>query len=226
MESEFMQFKNDSEMYSFLAKYLNNGYKIINTYGLGVEISNGVKSLILGYTPVDTSGDIKAQLENAVDKFEVWMPNYDDTFLNVIASIRENFGFKSDYNPISGIFDKKYKKVIILLLDGMGVNIINNNLPTDSKIKSYYSRSIHAIYPSTTAAATTSIRCGIAPISSGWTGWENYFSEVKRNVVLFTGKDNLTGEPTGVSGYKCMPHQPFYHDMDGVNGYIVEPDFS
>lgn len=226
MESEFIQFENDSLMYKELAKYFDLGYKIVNTYGLGVEISNGENSFILSYTPVDKSGDIKSQLEEAVPKHEVWMPDYNDTFLNVLASIRENFGFKSDYKPIEGIFDKKYKKVIILLLDGMGVNIMNKHLPNTSKIRANYLRSIHAIYPSTTAAATTSIRCGIAPITSGWTGWENYFSEVKRNVILFTGKDNLTGDQTEVSGYKCMPYQMFYHDMDGVNGYSVEPDFS
>ncbi|UKI50367.1 MAG: hypothetical protein L6U99_02720 [Clostridium sp.] len=53
-----------------------------------------------------------------------------------------------------------------------------------------------SIYPSTTAAATTAAISGLAPLESGWTGWQNYVKEINQKyyfclqelIILLTNK--------------------------------------
>ena len=199
-----IRFENDIDMYEYLDQKLISGSKITKTVGLSVILDD---NLLL-------------EVDSNIIKKELLFPDYNDTFLNVIKEIKDYYNAKTDT-----LFGGKYNKVVILLLDGMGVNILNNNLNGNSFIRSLSLKKIHSIYPSTTAASTTSIKSGLSPISSGWTGWENYFSEINRDVVLFTGNNYFTGEPTGVNGYKKMPYRMFYEDLI-VKGYDIEPDFT
>ena len=199
-----IKFNSDIDMYDYLDQKLMNGSKITKTLGLSVILDD----------------ELLLEIDSNIIKKEILYPDYNDTFLNVISNIKDYFNNKIDY-----LFNQKCNKVVILLLDGLGVNVLNNNLGDDSFIKKHFYKSIHSIYPSTTAAATTSIKSGLSPISSGWTGWENYFSEINRDVVLFTGNNFYTSEPTGLSGYKKMPYNMFYDDLD-INGYNIEPDFN
>lgn len=156
---------------------------------------------------------------------DIMFPDYNDTLLNIIGGIRKNYGYPFKFQTNLDIFNKKYNNIIIMILDGLGTNILKNNLDKNSFLRSIYYKSCHSIYPSTTTAATTSIKSGLTPIESGWTGWENYIEEIDKNVMLFSGRDYYTEEYTNVSGYSLMPFKMFYDDMD-VLGYSIEPDFT
>lgn len=221
----YVEFGHESEMYNYLDIKLEEGFKIIENVFLAVEISKDSIYELLSYIPIEHVDEgIKDRIRDLYHPKEILYPDYKQTPLNLIASIRDNFGYKSNY-PKLDILDKKYRQAILLILDGMGLNIIENNLDSNSFIRKHFVKEITSIYPTTTAAATTSIKSGLPPITTAWTGWENYMRELNRNVVLFTGINYYNDEPTGVSLYKYIPYHMFYEDMN-VKGYCLEPDFT
>lgn len=222
----YIELESDVIMFYYLKKYLKQGYSISDSVYLAVELCKDDNYILLSYIHIsNVDENIKDSIRALKKEYEIVYPDYSDTLLNVIAAIRNNFGYTHKYEINNKVFDKKYNKVIIMLLDGMGECILNNSFSNDSFIKKHHEFSVNAIYPSTTAAATTSIKSGLSPIETGWTGWENYIKELDRNVVLFTGINYFNDEPTGVLPFKYIPCKMFYHDMD-VKGYTVEPDFS
>lgn len=219
----YLKFNSDSEMFDYL-----KDYEVINHHGLAVEIYKNNKYEILSYQNIDienkTKEEIIITLENDIPKHNILIPNYNHSSLNIISSIRNNFGYSSKYDIIPNLFDKKYKRVVLLLLDGLGVNVLNDNIPNGILAKHYFSK-VNCVFPSTTAASTTSIISGLTPLESGWTGWENYVSELNRDIVLFTGENYYTKEKTGVTGYDLMPYEPFYSDMN-IKGINILPNFN
>lgn len=220
----FLKFDNENDMYVALASYLKDGYTITDSIHLCVEVSNENESLLLGWIDVEINEDIKDNLKKLDKDFEISYPNYSNCMLNIISAIRVNYGYSHHYAPCDYLFDKKYKNVIVFLLDGMGLDVLEYNLPEDSFLRRNIVHINSAIYPSTTAASTTATKCGLSPLESSWTGWENYLREANRNLILFNGINYFTDEPTGISLYNYIPYKMFYHDMD-VNGVVVEPDF-
>lgn len=222
----YQEYDNDKEFYEALEDYINSGFPIKETIYLCPLVSNGKNDIILSRFKIkDPDINIKKKIERLYKKQRLMKPDYKDTILNIIAGIRKNYGYPSRYEEPKEIFDKKYKNCIILLIDGMGMNILNENLEGDDFLRKNILFSEHAIYPSTTAASTTATVSGRAPQESGWTGWENYIKELDRDIILFTGENYFTGEKTGRTGYDFMPVIPFYSDMR-VRGYQINPDFS
>lgn len=213
-------------MYDALYDLLNDGYEISDSFNLSVELKKDNNYLLLSFLEPEINESIKDNIKALYKEEEILYPDYTDTQLGIISDFRNNFGYDYHYPLISDVFDKKYKKVIILILDGMGTNILMNNLDEGSFLRRHYLKSIHSIYPSTTAASTTAMKSGLSPYQSGWTGWENYFKEIDKNVVLFNGKEYKTDIETHVTGYVKMPYKMFYDDMKDVNGSYDDPDFN
>lgn len=109
----------------------------------------------------------------------------------------------------------------------MGKNILDEfekRYPNNFLSKNLY-KYAYAIYPSTTACATTSIKSGLVPYETSWTGWSNYFREVGKEIVLFTGADYYTDELSCVKAIDVIPYKPYFFDLDVLGDY-VEPNFS
>ena len=203
-------FKDSKNFFNYIDNKLISGIKITKVNELEIFFSDG---------------DI-IELDDYIEKSpkEYIIPNYrNESVINIISGIRKNYGFRAEYGYDKNLFNKKFKHIVYLLLDGLGVNVLNNSLNEDSFLKTNYYKSINAIYPSTTAAATTSAKSGLYPLESGWTGWHNYIREANRNLILFTGIDYYSYEMTGIKVDKLIPYKPFFNDMK--LGRIIEPDF-
>ncbi len=212
----YKYFNDSKDYFNYIDNKLESGIKIEKSIGLGIFFSDGE---IVGLKPINKTSDLKEKKKPYV------IPSYkNESVINVIAGIRANFGYKSKYDYDPKIFNKSYNHVVYLLLDGLGVNILKECLPEDSFLRSNYYKTVSAIYPSTTAAATTSAKSGLYPLESGWTGWHNYIKEVNKNLILFTGIDYYSKEYTGINMYKLLPYDLFFDDM--VVGEVIEPDFS
>ena len=221
----YIKYKTDIDMFEALDKYLEDGYTITDSIHLSVEITKDNMYYLLGYIDVDINEGIKDNLKKLDKVFDLSYPNYSNCMLNIISAIRKNYGYSHPYKASNYLFDKYYKNVIVFLLDGLGLDVLEQNLAEDSFLRKNIVHVNSAIYPSTTAASTTATKCGLSPLTSGWTGWENYLKEVDRNLVLFTGYNYVTDEPTGISLYKYIPYTMFYYDMD-VDGIVIEPNFA
>ncbi len=89
---------------------------------------------------------------------------------------------------------KRYQNIVLLILDGMGVNVINEHLDNKSLLKSHIAHQIYSVFPPTTTAATTAIHTGLTPLESGWLAWMTYYKEYDRCIENFLNTDYYTGE--------------------------------
>lgn len=116
--------------------------------------------------------------------------------VNFSNSILKNYDIETFHETIPEL-DKLlsgHKKIVIMLFDGMGKNIIEKHLKKDSTIRSNYSLTINSTFPPTTAAATTAVLSGKYPVETGWIAWDAYFKELDKNVILFKNVDYNTNE--------------------------------
>lgn len=120
----------------------------------------------------------------------------ENSLVNLSNSILKHFKAETFHESIPEIDNqlKGYKKVVAVLFDGMGRNIIRKHLKENSFIRSHYVTTINSTYPPTTAAATTAFLTGKYPIETGWIGWDTYFKDYDRNIILFRSRDFNTKE--------------------------------
>ena len=133
------------------------------------------------------------------------MKNYNQhnlvTFSN---SVLKNFGvipFHQTEEAVDNVL-KGHKKVVLILFDGMGQNIVRKHLSEDSYIRKNYLCTINSTFPPTTTAATTAFLTGKYPIETGWMSWTQYFEKYQRNIILFKNTDYNTEEeiePKGIA---------------------------
>ena len=139
--------------------------------------------------------------------------NYNNSSLGIPNSILTHFGAKAHHETLP-ILDEKlkknYKNVVLLILDGMGMDMLKAHSPDGFFIKNCISQ-ICTVYPCTTTSALTTFETGLSPLEHGWLGWSHYFKEIGKCVNLFnnkeTGTDHLASENNVVweaIGYKNL----------------------
>ena len=119
-----------------------------------------------------------------------------NSLVNLSNSILKHFEAESFHESIPEIDKllKGHKKVVAVLFDGMGQNIVRKHLKENSFIRSNYVTTINSTFPPTTAAATTAFLTGKYPIETGWLAWTEYFKDYDRNIILFKNTDYNTEE--------------------------------
>lgn len=224
------QYETEKECFDTLKLLLEDGYHISDTVYLCVEVCKDEHFILLSYLPLPKlSENFKDEIRSLEKQMKLVRPNFQKCMLNIVASIRHYFGktspFATDKRVDMLLEQNKIKNIFILLLDGLGMNILDYHLGNDSFLCQHLVDSNTAVYPSTTAASTTSTINGLAPIETAWLGWENYFKEIDRDIILFNGRDYYTGEATGFDAYEVLPFKPFFEDLP-VCGKIIQPDFT
>ena len=95
-----------------------------------------------------------------------------------------------------------HKKVVVMLFDGMGQNILRKHLTEKSYMRQHFLCTINSTFPPTTTAATTAFLTGKYPIETGWMSWSQYFEKYQKNIILFKNRDYNTEElvePSGIA---------------------------
>ncbi|MDR1628822.1 MAG: alkaline phosphatase family protein [Oscillospiraceae bacterium] len=124
--------------------------------------------------------------------------DYDNSIVSLTNAILAHYGAAPHHSPLPYLEDllaQNHKNVVLLVLDGMGVNVLERNLPESSFLRSHIKTELSSVYPCTTTAATTSFLSGKTPAEHGWLGWSCYFQEVDRCIDLFSGNESGTGRP-------------------------------
>jgi predicted AlkP superfamily pyrophosphatase or phosphodiesterase len=124
-------------------------------------------------------------------------PDYTNSSVNLVNSLLRHYGCESFHNGIKVIDEvlkQDHKHIFLIILDGMGTKIINNNLPKTSFLRSKHMMDISAVYPCTTVAATTAIQSGKTPIETGWLGWHQYIPDIDQDITLFINTNYHTGK--------------------------------
>ncbi len=122
------------------------------------------------------------------------LPDYENCLVNLSNSILKKFdaGTTAKTLPLADPYlEKNYKNVVVLLLDAMGMSIIEKHLKEDGFFRSHLAGSLDSVYPPTTVAATTSMLSGLYPNEHGWLGWDLYFPQLNKNVTVFQNTEQL-----------------------------------
>lgn len=143
------------------------------------------------------------------------LPDYGRSSLSVTASLCAHFGGSAAYPRLPEL-DQELRaggidKIVLVLADGMGEYPLRRHLPASSFLVRSDKAAVSAVYPSTTAAATTSLWTGLSPIEHGWLGWSLYFKECARQLDVFPGTESYLGDryPLGSPAPLLMPLPKF-----------------
>jgi predicted AlkP superfamily pyrophosphatase or phosphodiesterase len=122
-------------------------------------------------------------------------PQYDESILAVVQSILRYYNAPHDYSTLKELdqfLQSQPRHIILVLLDGLGVNLINEHLNDTDAIKKHMKRAITSVFPPTTVAATNAVLSGNPPIVNGHIGWVQYYKAENVNSVVFQNKDFYT----------------------------------
>ena len=103
-----------------------------------------------------------------MEENKIVLPDYENSILNLINSILQYYHVETKYNGIDILdlkLEKKYKNIVLIILDGMGENILNTISP-NGFFKKHQERKITSVYPSTTTAAMTTYYSAKPPIET------------------------------------------------------------
>ena len=152
---------------------------------------------------------------------------YKNTVVNFTAALMKNYNLPTTYEPsalVEFLLSKKYKHVVLMVLDGMGKHIIEKNCNNGSILKTHQVMNLNSVYPPTTVAATTAFTTGLAPIESGWLGWHLYLNEQDPSITLFKNVVNKTGEEfTKFKVDDLIPRNNWYNNLKRAKHYTIYP---
>ena len=114
--------------------------------------------------------------------------DYDNCIANLTNSVYKYFGVEpvgASLPLLDAYLQKKYRNVVVLLLDGMGINILEANAEANGFFRSHLAGTFASTFPPTTVAATTSVLSGLMPSTHAWLGWDCYYPQIGKNVVVY-----------------------------------------
>lgn len=167
---------------------------------------------------------------------EIKYPDYNNSILNLITSILKHYNVKTNHSSLEVLdkkLEKKYKNVVLVILDGMGEHILKN-LSKDGFFTKHKVSTITSVYPSTTTAAITTYYSGKSPLETGWIAWSQYFKEYGRAVDMLSHKESYLREDLSsakidvfkqVIGYETV-FEKIEKASPKVNAYEIMPDYA
>ncbi|MBR5422257.1 MAG: alkaline phosphatase family protein [Lachnospiraceae bacterium] len=137
-------------------------------------------------------------------------PDYDKCLVNLSNSILKSFGAETSAATLpsaDAYLSGNHKNVVLLLLDALGISILEKHLSEDGFFRSHLKDTYYSVYPPTTVAATTSVLSALYPNEHGWLGWDVYFPELDKNVTVFRNleqqKEKKDAAPTVLNKEHC-----------------------
>ena len=125
-------------------------------------------------------------------------PDYDNCIAGIPNSVLKSMGLEPGRRTLElldrHLEGRSYENVVVILLDGMGKNIMDANLSKDGFFASHLAGTFSSTFPPTTVAATTSTQSGMEPCEHGWLGWDCYYPQIDKNVTVFLNKETGTDE--------------------------------
>lgn len=121
------------------------------------------------------------------------------------------------------------KNRVVMVLDGMGVAVMNKLLRKDGFFARHLADTETAIIPATTVAATTAYRTGKMPWETGFIGWSQYFNETDEVIEIFLNRNLYTGEPSKIPQLSnILPCKTIVKAMNdnGLRAFEVMPAFA
>lgn len=123
-----------------------------------------------------------------MEKRKIIYPDYNNSLVNLAISILKIWNPNhtgQSLKILDNYLIRDYKNIVLILLDGMGTNIMEKNLEEDGFLRRHFLESYCSVFPSTTVSATTSLLSGLTPAEHAWLGWINYYPQIDKNVTVY-----------------------------------------
>ena len=155
-------------------------------------------------------------------------PDYSRCIINIVSSIMKYYRLPFEYETLPALdkaLSKYYRNVVLIVLDGMGTDMLEHNLAGGEFLRRNYVQNLTSVYPSTTAAAMTSYYTGVSPNEHGWLGWSLFFKEFCRTIDVFPNTDTYTQQSVSMSNAAefIMPYETVFRSISEANNVKVQP---
>lgn len=151
--------------------------------------------------------------------YEPCFPDYKDSILNLSNSILNHYGIKTFHETLPGadfLLAKNFPHVVVILLDGLGMNILEQNLFYRDFLRRNLYSDYSSVFPPTTTASTTTFLSGLSPVEHGWLGWDVYFEKEDKTVCCFN--NTLQGSDESAAPYSVAnKYLPYKSIIDLIN---------
>lgn len=161
-------------------------------------------------------------------------PDYNNSAVNTISSILKYYNAQTNHKSnkyLDERLSKKYKNVVFMVFDGMGIDMLEKNLKEDSYFRKNIKQKVTSVYPCTTTAAMTTYVSGLSPLEHGWLGWSLYFKEFGRSIDLFSNFDSATQVSAGNThaAMTLMNNDTIFNKIDTstnskIKSYSIYPE--
>lgn len=128
----------------------------------------------------------------------ITLPDYTRSLLQIPNSILAHYGvapFHKTLPELDEALGAGSRRVILMLFDGMGIDMLTRHLPADSFLRSHLVCPLSSVFPPTTMAAETTVQSGLSPIEHGHLGWDLWFDEMGENYQVFGRRGKTSGRP-------------------------------
>ncbi len=158
------------------------------------------------------------------------LPDYDGKGLvNIMSTIESHLGGNNPY-PRSTLLQQAkldgVKNIIVIIIDGLGYNAARRHFAKTAIARYLMEQPATSVFPSTTAAAMSSVYTGMAPQEHGILAWFTYFKElgaigvvppmlVRREKVPLFQKDPKNAK-------KLLGIAPIFDKID-ARSFIISP---
>lgn len=146
-------------------------------------------------------------------------PNYDKSLISIISSVKAYYRTPYAYPTVTELdneLKKGYKNVVLIVLSGMGTEMLERNVPSSDFLRKNMRGSLSSVYPSATASAMISYYTGLSPNEHAWLGWSLFFKEFCRTVDVMTNLDSYTNLPISklkITDY-VIPYEAIFEDIE------------
>ncbi len=135
--------------------------------------------------------------------------------VNLMGSLGRNFGYDNSYKDLDSLPNLDKSSVILIILDGMGYDLVMNYSKGFLKEKTI--DKMYTVFPTTTVAAVTSLMSGEAPLQHGITGWWMCMSEFSTpKEIIRINEESL---PKNVKANQIFP-KSFFSKIN-IDSYMV-----
>ncbi|MBQ7753581.1 MAG: alkaline phosphatase family protein [Treponema sp.] len=127
-------------------------------------------------------------------------PDYNNCIVNLSNSILKYYGVKP-YHPtldaIDRVINKNYRNVVVIILDGLGMDALNHHLKPDDFLRKNLRTGISSVFPSSTTPGLISFETSQMPIEHGWLGESVFFRQEYKIVNCLDNTLKDSSEPAG-----------------------------
>ncbi len=126
------------------------------------------------------------------------------SLVNLMSSLRIALGAPATDYPEAGLLPASElsaaRRIVLLLVDGLGYDYLLQQAP-DSVLRGLLRGRLDTVFPTTTAAAITSLSTGLAPQQHAITGWHMWLRELQRVTTILPFRSRGDNVDLSEAGY-------------------------